>query len=465
MPRFLVMSDEILVIGGGFAGLAAAVALSEAGRRVRLLEQSQHLGGRARSFRDPVTGSVVDNGQHILMGCYHQTLHFLKTIGTLDHIRFQPRMSVRFLKRGARPSELRLANLPAPWHLMGGVLSSDAFSWREKLQILKLGRALAAGLQKRGAMAEARSSGEMTVESWLSSLGQSERVRRNFWNLLCIAAMNEDPKIASATIFARVLARALFQSPADSRIGIPATGLSDCYTEAAANYIRQRGGRVELGKRVAVVIARREEVEGVGLADGTEIQARTIVSAIPWFRLAQCLPPELASRPFFSGAWRLKPAPIISVCVWFDRSVTSFDFAGLRGTTFQWLFNKSKIWGNPESSAFALSLVLSGAHNHISRSSEDLTAAALRELNEVMPEVRDAKLARSWVIKEPFATFSPVVGVGALRPPCQTPLRGFYLAGDWTSTGLPATIEGAVESGYTAAETILERDAKSLEAK
>jgi squalene-associated FAD-dependent desaturase len=458
------MSDESLIIGGGFAGLAAGVALAGAGRRVRLLEQSRHLGGRARSFRDAATGSVLDNGQHILMGCYHRTLNFLETIGTLDRVRFQPQMTVHFLERGERRSVLRCPGLPSPWHLLGGVLVSNAFSWREKRDVLKLGRALQRGRREAqgssGASHGSNSIERMTVEDWLQSLGQSERVRRNFWDLLCIAAMNEDPKIASAAIFARVLGLAMFQSPADSRIGVPIAGLSDCYTDAAASYIHARGGQVELGKGVRAVLSSGGTVKGVRLADGEVIEAKEVVSASPWYMLARILPVEIARHPFFAGIKALRPAPIISIYLWFDRPVTDLDFVGLRGTTIQWLFNKSSILSGSECGPSAsklsyVSLVISGAHDHISRTQADLASTAINELAELMPEIRAAKLLRSLVIKEPFATFSPVAGVEPLRPPSRTPVRGLYLAGDWTATGLPATIEGAVESGYTAAEAIL----------
>ena len=160
----------------------------------------------------------------------------------------------------------------------------------------------------------------------------------------------------------------------------------------------------------------------------------------------------MGSNTFSSRILNLQPAPIISLYFWFDRPVTDLEFVGLRGTTIQWLFNKGKILGHGEN---YVSLVLSGAHDHIARSKEDLRDTALRELRSLLPGMRDARLTHSLVIKERFATFSPCAGVDALRPPTVTPVRGLYLAGDWTDTGLPATIEGAVQSGYAAAEAIL----------
>jgi hydroxysqualene dehydroxylase len=448
--------EDVLIIGGGFAGLTAGVALSKAGRRVRLLEQRPNLGGRAYSFRDSRTGAVVDNGQHIVMGCYHATLDFLEEIGTTDSIRFQPRLAVQFLDRLGRLTALRCPGLPAPWHLLAGVLVSNSFDLRQKFEVLRLEYRW-----RRGRNGFER----QTVDEWLQSLGQSETLRRNFWDLLCIAALNEDPRIASAVLFERVLRLALFSSPTDSRIGLPCTGLSDCYTRAAAAFIAARGGRVETSRSATELLISGGETsrqpgtpnpkprfacEGVRLADGEVIQARTILSTVPCFHLGRMLPPHLL--PFFPAVTALRPAPIISINLWFDRPVTDVDFVGLRGTTLQWLFNKGKILGSTEG---YVSLVISGAHQHIHRSREELLALALRELGDLLPVVRQARLAHSIIIKERFATFSPRSDIEGMRPPSTTLVRGFYLAGDWTATGLPATIEGAVKSGYTAAQAIL----------
>lgn len=451
-PLIKSMPNEILIIGGGFAGLAAGVALAGAGRRVRLLEQKPYLGGRARSFRDASTGSVVDNGQHIFMGCYHSTTEFLKTIGTLDRIRFQPRLTVHFAGKEEGFTALSCPQLPAPWHLLAGVLRSNSFTLSEKLQVLRLGRRLRS--------ADSGSFSGLTVDGWMAKLGQSERLRRNFWDLLCIAALNEDPRISAAAIFEPVLRLALFHSAADSRIGLASQGLSECYTEAAADYIRARGGAIELERNVTEFILSDCEGHGAGcrgvrLSDGATVEADAVLSAIPCFQLARLLPERLTGGDqFFAGISQMQPSPIISLHLWLDREITDFEFVGLRGTTIQWLFNRGKILGSGERH---VSLVISGAHEHIRREKEELLESSLRELREVFPAAREANVLHSLLIKERFATFSPSVGVVGLRPPAVTPIGGLYLAGDWTQTGLPATIEGAVKSGYTAAAEIMRR--------
>ena len=444
------MSNDVLIIGGGFAGLAAGAALAEAGKRVCLLEQKQHLGGRARSFRDPTTGSVVDNGQHLFMGCYHATIQFFETIGTLDRLDFQPRLEVPFLDRDGRLTRLDCPDLPSPWHLLAGVLRSGSFSFRQKLEVLRLGK----GLRNTGGKSAA-AAGE-NVTAWLSRRGQSESLQHNFWDLLCIAAMNEDPRIASARLFERVLRLALFSSPADSRLGIANVGLSECYTLAAAAYIEARGGRVLTGRSVKQLLIADGACRGVDLGDGEKMEHIPVISSVPWQQFAAILPGDLLrAEPFFAGALALRPAPIISINLWFDAPITDLQFVGLRGTTVQWLFDKSRILHAGDHYA---SLVLSGAHEHVSRTKEELLAIALRELGEVLPAVRRARLLHSLVIKERFATFSPSPEAEHLRPSARTPIRGLFLAGDWTATGLPATIEGAVQSGYTAAKELMRDD-------
>jgi zeta-carotene desaturase len=442
------MPGEVLIIGGGFSGLAAGVALSEGGCRVRLLEQKPYLGGRARSFLDPTTGAVVDNGQHIFMGCYHATIRFLATIGTLDRVRFQPRLAIHFLDRDGRLTGLQCRALPSPWHVLLGVLGSGSFGFHEKLEVLRLGTRL------RRAKALGHGAAGLSVREWLSKLGQSEALQRDFWDLLCIAALNEDPGVASAALFERVLRLALFTSPADSRLGIPAVGLSEVYVDAASAYIRARGGRVECGQGVAGFLVAGGQCRGVLLSGGEQIEAEIVLSAVPAFQLAGLLPGELIRlEPYFAGVIFLRPAPIISINLWYDRAVTDLDFAGLRGGTAQWLFNKGKISGRNEN---YVSLVLSGAHHHIERSKQELLATAMLELGDFCPNAKSSNLLHSLVIKERFATFSPTWEAEELRPPARTPVRGLYLAGDWTATGLPATIESAVQSGYTAAQAILD---------
>ena len=468
-------SEEIIVVGGGFAGLAAGVALAEAGRRVRLVEQNPHLGGRARSFLDAQSGRRLDNGQHIFMGCYHAAIGFLATIGTQDCVRFQPDLAVRFADKSGSITALRCPKLPAPWHVLLGVIRSDAFNRSEKWQILRLGL----GMSAAGAVFGRKDSAGLTVREWLGRQGQSPEVQAGFWDLLAIAAMNDRPEVGAASLFERVVRQALFSSALDSRIGFAFPSLSECYTEAAAAYITSRGGRVETGRRVleftitptpnaetphdsdghplgakpSFTAASRWRVEGLRLSDGGTIAASRVVSAVPWFRLPPLLPAVLLQQePLFANCLEFESVPIVSIYCWFDRPLTHEEFIGLRGTTVQWLFNKS---APDDPGPQLVSVVISGARKEVVLRKDELIDTAVRELRELLPAARKARLLRALVMKERFATFSPRVETESLRPRALTPVQGLFLAGDWTNTGLPATIEGAVRSGYTAAGVLL----------
>lgn len=441
------MSDEVVIVGGGFAGLTAGVALAAVGRRVRLLEQKPHLGGRARSFVDSTTGTVVDNGQHIFMGCFHKTLEFLRTIGTLDNIQFQPALRLNFIEPGGGQSKLECPTVSPPWHLVSAVIRSRSFRWGEKWGILRLGR-VCANSHSAGETAE-----WSTVDQWLKQFGQPDRLRDGFWNLLCTAVMNEDPEVASAQLFVRVLKLALFGSREDSRVGLASRGLSECYVGPARDFIAARGGRVEIGRDVTRIHISEGACRGVQLAGGEKIEADEVISAVPWYELARLLTGDiLRSEPSFAKALTLRPSPIVSINLWFDRPITELDFAALRGTNIQWLFNKGNIFRSEKN---YVSVVISGAYEQADRAKEDLVQMAVRELAELLPASREASLVHSLVIKERFATFSPVCGVDRARPGARTPVKGFFLAGDWTATGLPSTIESAVQSGYAAAEAVL----------
>ncbi|MGH9448519.1 MAG: hydroxysqualene dehydroxylase HpnE, partial [Terriglobia bacterium] len=362
------MPDDVLIIGGGFAGLSAGVALAEAGRRVRLIEQRSYLGGRARSFYYAPMNAVVDNGQHIFMGCYHATIGFLRTIGSLDRIRFQPRLKVHFMGKEEGRTSLVFPAVPAPFHLVLGALISGSLSLGEKLQVLHLRNALRHS-DSGPPLDSSEKFNSLTVDEWLGRLGQSAKLRRNLWDLLCIAALNEDPHIAAAGFFEPVLRLALFQSPRDSCIGLASSGLSECYTEAAAEFIRRHHGQVELERNVTGFLLSEAKdgaaaaCRGVQISDGSVIHANAVLSAVPCFQLARLLPEDLLSRhKFFAGFTALRPAPIISVNFWFDRAVTDLEFVGLRGTNIQWLFNKGMLLRSGQN---YVSLVISGAHEHI----------------------------------------------------------------------------------------------------
>jgi squalene-associated FAD-dependent desaturase len=452
----MVEPKDVVIIGGGFAGLSAGVALAGRGFRVALLESKPVLGGRAYSFVDPESGDSVDNGQHVLMGCYSATLDFLKKIGTRDKLIFHQNLKIEMLERGDGRAWLRTAPIPGPFHMSVALLRYRHLSPWERIGLV------AGGLRmlKMRRHDRARLEGS-TVAELMDALGQSARARRCFWYPLTIATLNEDPAIASAALLAEVLKRAFFSRRSDSAFVYSRVGLSDLYCTAAAGFIEKRGGVVaaratvealEMGSDGALAAAR--------LRDGRRLEAANFVSAVPPPQLLKILPAEAAGDPFFTRLNGLGSSPIICVHVWLDREVTDSPFVGFIGTTTQWLFNKRRIFAeHGERHPGYLSFVISGARGLVNRSNEELLDLVLGDLRMMIPGARNANVVKALVLKEKHATIAPDPQSHQLRPPTATPLGNLFLAGDWVQTGLPATIESAVASGQAAAAAVARRAA------
>lgn len=436
-----------LVIGGGFSGLACACELASRGARVLLVEGRGRLGGRAYSYVDPKTGDVVDNGQHLFMGCFTETQRFLGQIGSLEKLSFQENLRVDFLGEGGELTSLRCPRLPSPWHLVAGAFRLKSLGLRDKARMWRLARGLAWG--RDGAEP---GSGGLTVEEWLTALGQTERAQRNFWNILATSALNEVPRVASARLLEAVLRQGFFGRREGSRIGLSRVGLSQLYAEDARRFIEGHQGEVRLGSWVKGFLFGGDRVEAVELAQGERLSADVFILAVDHYSLDSLLDEELLSKaPSLRPCRGMPSSPIISVNLWLDRPVTDRPFAALLGTEMQWLFNKSLLLQGYDRPGQYLALVMSGASAYVEKGKEELIEMALRDLHQVLPAARKAEVIHAVVVKEKHATFSPLLDVEGRRPGARTALGNLYLAGDWTDTGLPATIEGAVQSGRRAA--------------
>ena len=426
---------EVLIVGGGFAGLAAGVELSSRSHHVTLIERRGHLGGRATSHRDPVTGSTIDNGQHILMGCYHETLAFLDKIGTRDKVVFQKNLSVDFGRPGGGLVRFRSLPLPNPFHLLSGFFFFRGLSWKDKYSLLRMGKAL-----KNGASLDRK-----TITEWLTESGQTKRIQERFWEPLALAALNDRPELSSAALFQTVLKEALFSGRKGGCIGLPSVGLSDLYTEAARDYIERKGGQVLVKAPVVRLHFRGREFSDAELEGGRRISAEALLVTVPFTALRKILPEALLYEdPFFSSLSHLSVSPIVAINLWLDREITKRPFLGLWETRVHWVFNKKEY----------LALVISGARDELQIPAPELIEMAKREIRSVLPSMARAKVIRAVVTKEPEATLAPAVGIARFRLPQKTPYRNLFLAGDWTDTGLPATIESAVRSANKAVELI-----------
>jgi squalene-associated FAD-dependent desaturase len=442
---------DVIVIGAGFAGLSAAVRLVERGARVVVVEARRQLGGRATSFRDPQTGEWVDNGQHLLLGCYRETLAFLGTIGARDRVAMQPSLEVSFVDCDGRASTLTCPMLPSPWHLLGGLLEWDALAATDRFAAFNLVSAVRLALAElRGGDRRAASPGE-TVEAWLIRNGQTRRLREMLWDPLAIAALNQSPARAAAPYFSRVLAEMLAAGAEGSAVVLPRTPLHEMYAEPARAWLEARGSQVMTGSAARVMIdgAKVQSVQ----TDKAAFAAPAVVAAVPWHALPSLFIGGTAPlAAVLDAASRTAASPIVTVNLWTEGRTLDAPFVGLPGRAVQWVFDKRVILGRRASH---LSLVSSAADGLDGRPNDAIVRLAVEEVSNALPQMRENRVVRANVVRERRATFSLAPGQPQ-RPGVQTGVAGLFLAGDWIDTGLPGTIESAVRSGHAAADAVMQ---------
>ena len=440
---------SVAIAGGGLAGLAAACALSDAGFRVTVLEKRPFLGGRASSYEHPGTGEVVDNCQHVLFRVCTNLVEFYERIGMAGQIRWYDRMT--FIEPGGRTSTMKSSFLPAPMHTAPSFFAFPFLSSTDKLAIARALVPLTLTVQQ--------DTGK-SFQEWLDHHGQTKNAVARFWHPILISALSEDLDRISVSAAAQVV-RESMKSPAARQMGVPALPLTDLYN-AAGDYVRARGG----------VLRFRCPLESFS-ADGSKIRLRArtglegseeafdyLVLALPFDTLDRVLPNAPESSPIREKISHFENSPITGIHLWFDRQISDLDHAVLLDRTIQWMFHKSRLQpvraqaGNGASAGSYIELVVSASKSLIEKSRSEIVDLALAEVREFFPAARAASLLKSTVIKEVNATYSPRPGIDAYRP---TPMTGWgrvFLAGDWTATGWPATMEGAVRSGYLAAEML-----------
>jgi squalene-associated FAD-dependent desaturase len=419
-----------IVIGGGLAGLATAAALGSAGFQVDLLEARGFLGGRATSYPLPGDGSeIIDNCQHLLLRCCVNILDFYKRLDVVDRIHFHKKFY--FIEPGGRTSVLEAGRLPAPLHFSGSFRKLAFLSLGDKLSIA---RGLMAIRSEHG---RRQDLDRITMLDWLREKRQTEPAIRRFWGQVLVSAVNEDLDRMAASHGFQVFWLGFLARPNSYQMGIPAVPLGELY----APEVWKRIGNVRLHLRSPVdkVVVENGSVRAVE-ALGEQRSADYYVSAVPFERVPAIVPDlELDLS-------RFEHSPITGIHLWFDRSLTQLPHATLLDRTMQWMFNKS--------GGRYLQLVVSASRSLVDMQRADVIALAVRELAEFFPRASEAKIEKAHVVKEVRATFSAQPGIEQLRPLSPTRIPNFFLAGDWTRCGWPATMEGAVRSGYLAAEAI-----------
>jgi squalene-associated FAD-dependent desaturase len=444
---------RVIVIGGGFAGFAAAVRLAEAGREVITLEATKSGGGRSRSFHDVVTGREIDNGQHLMMGCYRETLAFLRAIGAPEHaIDFQRNLSLTMIKPGGGRIELVCPPLPAPLHLAAGLLRMRG------LGVLHRAAALRAGLLLRGEVE--RPDDNETCDAWLRRLGQTRAIRAAFWEPLIWAVLNDDPLVASAAMLVAVIERAFMSTRDDSALGVPRKPLSRIYVDRAVDWIRDRGGEVRFAAAArAIELDSDGRVRGVTLKSGETIEAPQVITAVPPHALLELLPAASREHVVFRDVARLDTSPIVNLWVTLAKPLIDRPFVGLVASPLHWLWDRDRIEAGREhrpgsQSDNLLSVTISGARSFVNDQPEALRELFIGEVARFFPTAKP-EIKSFRVVKEKRATISHAAGTYQRRPATVSPIPGLLLAGDWVRTGIPATIESAVQSGHDAAARAL----------
>jgi zeta-carotene desaturase len=493
---------SVAIAGGGLAGLAAACALADSGFRVTVFERRPYLGGRASSYEHPGTGEVVDNCQHVLFRVCTNLIEFYRRIGVEDQIRWYEDMT--FIEPGGRSTVMRASALPAPLHTAPSFLRFPFLSMKDKVAISR-----AIGALTLFPPSDVRHDAGKSFLQWCCEHHQTQTAIDRFWKPILVSALSEDLDRISISSAAQVV-RESMKSPAARHMGVPAIPLTELYNRAG-DYIRARGGEIRLRTSLESFCskpfcAQPSQVK-VHLTDKEDKTAKEesfdyLILALPFNTLVRVLPQTSESESLRQHLTHFESCPITGIHLWFDREISGLDHAVLLDRTVQWMFHKSRLLitrsgrGQQEESgertaganvardensaerklreghdfsravevnlkngasaphASYIELVVSASKNLIDKSRADIVDLALKEVREFFPAAREAVLLKSAVIKEVHATYSPRPGLEAHRLPQTTPWTRVFLAGDWTATGWPATMEGAVRSGYLAAEAL-----------
>lgn len=473
------MAERVIVIGGGLAGLAAAQALAKRGFNVTILESRNRLGGRAGSFTDPTTGQVIDACQHVSMGCCAELAKFIRTMG-VDHLLHAER-TLYFQTPDGRVTRFKADPLPAPFHLARSFLRLHYLTLMDKLRI-------AWGLMKlrfhhEGAKAKSKVkvdrpyremfhlilmrgwwpfrqrkasdlqqlADDVPFLEWLRANRQNQRCIDRFWSIVLVSALNETIDRVGIKYAKKVFIDGFLKSRRGYEVQVPSVPLDRLYGEEMRKWFNDHKVQIRTNCGVKSIDIENNVATGVTLRSGETIQANHIVSAVPSQRLTDMLPPNVLEDLDFSGLKFLEFAPVVSVHLWFDRPVMKLPHVILVDCSCQWVFSRGEV----APGEWYVQVVISAAHDLAKLGHAEIERQVMDELAKVLPDTVNAKRIRCRVVTEHAATFSPTPGVDYWRPGPKCTIERLILAGDWTATGWPATMEGAVRSGYEAAANII----------
>ncbi|WP_020474073.1 hydroxysqualene dehydroxylase HpnE [Zavarzinella formosa] len=424
---------SVLVIGGGLAGLAAAARLATTGHRVTILESRQRLGGRAGSFTHPQSGQLVDACQHVSMGCCTEFARFAKLVG-IEHF-LKPEPILWFMTPDRRVTRFAADSLPAPFHLSRAFARVHYLTWGDKLRI-------AWGL---ACLRLINPEDDRPLLPWLQKHRQNERTIKRFWGIVLVSALNESVDRVGLKYARKVFVDAFLRDRRGFEVQVPTVPLGRLYGEELSAWFAKNGVSVEFNARVTGSTVEGNRLTGVTLRDGSLRVADDYVSAVPWNRLADWLSIEI-----LPSAGAFQPSPITSVHLWFDRSIMDLPHVVLVDCSGQWVFNRGEV----SPGEWYVQVVISASGEMRAMGHEKVESTIVEEMRSLFPAAQKARLLRAKVITEHAATFVPIPGIDTHRPGPVTKLENLFLAGDWTATGWPATMEGAVRSGFRAADVL-----------
>ena len=423
---------QCLIIGSGIAALTAASILSSKKISVTLLESSPRSGGRTYSFLDKNTNTIIDNGQHIMMGCYKDAMAFIKIIGAENNFEYQKNLKLKFLDRDKKEFQINADSFFYPINLLFAILKYDVLKTNEKINFLSFIAKLP--------FVSKRSIKNLTVKGWLEKEEQSSNAIKYFWEMLCVGALNTNLEKASAFIFYEILIQIFFRGNLASTIILPKYGLSESIINPAVSFIEIHGGRIIQSETVKEIIIKNQSVVSVKSENNVYYNFDYVISAIPLYALD-----KIISLKLLEINLTLQYSTILNIHIWINKNILPEKFFGLLDSPLHWIFAKEN----------HVNIVISDAGYLNEKSNEELYDFVMDELVQFIPVSKD-EVNNYKIIKEKRATFIPSPDILNRRANSKTKLKNFFLAGDWINTGLPSTIESAAKSGRIAAELILD---------
>lgn len=444
------MNKSVLIIGAGAAGISAAINLVKGGYRVTVVDSRNEPGGRARSSKNFETGYIIDNGQHLLIGAYEHFIGLLKTLGTERFLDYQHSLRVPYLFSDSRVDILDTSVLRGKAGMLAGILRLKMFSFKEKLAAIKF----LISLKLFG-----NNTDRITAFELLKKHNQSANLIEYLWKPIILATLNAQPERASAKIFMETIKRAFLTSSDNSRLIFPSCGLSELF-EPFPDWLNEAGSKYIGGCLIEKLIVDNGICKGAISKSGELFEADYIISAIPPYGLSKILPENVKELAFFADLTKIEYSPIVSVYLWLDKKITDEKVISLLGTQTQWLFNRNAISNDfsvvSDKYDSHITLTISAADEFAALTADEIVTICLNELKQIFPEYRDLKTLHSKVIKEKRATMLITPESEKFRLTQKTSVPNLFLAGDWTDTGLPATLESAALSGFLAAKCIIE---------